>query len=111
MKKSENRIHQEIFTWHWNNFPEERGLLFHVNNKAANKIEGARLRSMGMVKGVADMIYLAPNGKAVAIEVKADDGRMSASQIMWADTLNKYDYDYYIVRSVEDFKIVKKELT
>ena len=102
---SENRIQQEIFTYHWNKYPEERGLLFMVHNAGSSRINGARLKSMGMVKGVSDMIYLKPDGSGpMFIEIKTPKGRQSEAQKTWEDTLTDFCYDYHVVRSLEQMK-------
>ena len=102
---SENRIQQEIFTYHWNKYPEERGLLFMVHNAGSSRINGARLKSMGMVKGVSDMIYLKPNGSGpIFIEIKTPKGKQSTAQLTWGHNIDKRGYDYHVVRSLEEMK-------
>jgi hypothetical protein len=96
---SEDRLQQECFTWHWNKKPKERGLLFMVYNGAVNRIQGAQLKSKGMVKGVSDMIYLRPGGNPLLIEV----GRQSQAQMDWEKTVLKNGYEYHLVRSLEQF--------
>ena len=56
ISKTEAKIQQEVFIYHWNTYPEERKMLFMVHNEAMNEIRGARLKTQGMVKGVSDMI-------------------------------------------------------
>ena len=103
---SENRIQQEIFTYHWNKYPEERGLLFMVHNAGSSRINGARLKSMGMVKGVSDMIYLKPDGSGpMFIEIKTPKGRQSETQKTWEIIVTNRSYQYYVVRSLEQMKI------
>lgn len=102
--KSENRIQQEIYVWFWNTRVEERGLLFHVNNSAASRIQGARLRSMGMVRGVADMVYLKPGGAPILIEVKTEVGRQSPQQREWEQAVTRAGYRYEVVRSLTEFQ-------
>ena len=54
--KSENRIQQECFMWHWNTYPEQRGLLFHIpNGGARSKREGRLFKDIGVFPGVADL--------------------------------------------------------
>src|SRR5690606_5290381 len=100
----------EIFQWHWNNRPEERGLLFMVHNNAVNKIQGAQLKAQGMISGVSDMIYLPPSGNggaAVApifVEVKKAQGAQSPAQIKWQALVTRAGYRYVVVRSLEEAK-------
>jgi hypothetical protein len=104
---SEERLQQIIFTFHWNNYPEERKLLFMVHNSPKNKIDGARLKAKGMVSGVSDLIYLNPRkGKPQFIEVKTDLGLQSESQISWEGKVVAEGYEYHLVRSLKEAKEV-----
>jgi hypothetical protein len=59
MKKSEDRIQQECYRWFHNTYPELRGLLFHVpNGGKRDGREAKKLKTMGVVPGVADLIFL-----------------------------------------------------
>jgi len=98
--QSEDQLQAAIFQHHWNNFPEQRRLLFHVNNKARNRIEGAHMKAKGVVPGVSDLIYLRPGGKPVLMELKTDTGAQSDEQIEWQEAVEAAGYEYVIVRSV-----------
>ena len=101
---TENKLQQQIFTWHWNHFPKERGLLFMVHNSASNRIQGARLKSMGMLRGVSDMIYLNPTqNRPQFLELKIESGRQSIYQKQWQKLLSSHNYSYHIIRSKQDF--------
>lgn len=102
--KTESKLQQEIFTWHWNNRPKERGLLFMVYNTPPNAKAGAILKGMGMIAGVSDMIYLSPLHGAILIELKTATGRQSPDQKKWQKAIENARYSYVIVRSLEDFK-------
>jgi hypothetical protein len=99
---SESRLQAEIFQHHWNNYPHERGLLFHVNNKARNAIEGNRFKAMGVVRGVSDLIYLKPGGRPLLMELKLDEGKQSSEQLKWEALVKEAGYNYVIVRSLEE---------
>jgi len=101
---SENRLQQEVFTWHWNNVPEERGLLFMVNNQGSSRINGARLKSMGVVPGVSDMIYLRPGGRPLLLEAKTEIGKQSRRQRDWQARVEAVGYEYHVFRSLEEVK-------
>ena len=64
---SEFKIQAECFQWHWNNFPDQRGRLFTVNNNAPSAYAGSVMKAMGVVAGVSDMIWLSSKG-AVFLE-------------------------------------------
>jgi hypothetical protein len=101
---NELQLQAEIFKWHWNNIPEERGLLFHVNNKARNKIEGNKFKSLGVIAGVTDLIYLKPGGRPIFVELKTEEGKQSPQQKEWQKTVESAGYDYRICRDLETFK-------
>jgi hypothetical protein len=101
--KSENQLQAEIFQHHWNNYPHERGLLFHVNNKARNAIEGNRFKAMGVVPGVSDLIYLRKCGKPLFIELKLPGCTQSDIQIEWQAKVEAAGYEYRIATSLEEF--------
>ena len=103
---SEDQLHASIFQWHWNNYPSQRGLLFHVNNKARNAIEGNKFKAMGVIAGVSDLIYLKPGGKPIFIELKTDAGIQSHEQKKWEIVVTNAGYEYIICRSLEDFKFL-----
>jgi hypothetical protein len=101
--QGEDQLQGQIFQWHWNNRPRERGLLFHVNNKARNAIEGNRFKAMGVIPGVSDLIYLKPGGKPLFIELKTETGSQSGPQKDWQAAIEVAGYRYIICRSLAEF--------
>jgi hypothetical protein len=101
---SESLLQSECFQYHWNNFPDQRGLLFHVQQKARNKIEGNRFKAMGVVSGVSDMIYLKPGGRPLLIEFKTETGTQSSTQKDWQQKVEAIGYEYVICRSFSHFQ-------
>src|SRR6187399_2254392 len=107
---SEDQLQSTCFQWHWNTYPHERGMLFHVNQKARNAIEGNRMKAMGVVAGVSDLIYLKG---PLFIEMKNETGTQSNEQKNFERIVTKLGYKYVICRSFEQFKelIQNKPLT
>jgi hypothetical protein len=104
---SEERLQQEIFTFHWNNYHQERKLLFMVHNSPKNKIDGARLKAKGMVSGVSDLIYLNPRiRRPQFLEVKTEEGIQSDNQKEWERIVVLQGYDYHLIRSLNQAKKV-----
>ena len=64
-------------------------------------ITGARLKRMGTKRGWPDYLIL-HDGKTVALELKADHGRMSKEQRDFADKLTALGGDYFVCRSLTD---------
>jgi hypothetical protein len=102
--KTERRIQQEIFTYHWNTRPLERGLLLYLHNNSKDAVSGNINRSMGVVPGASDLVYLNPTGQPIFMEVKTPTGRQSASQKKFENTITRHGYEYHIVRSLEEAK-------
>lgn len=106
----EGRIQAACVKWLRNTYPETRGLYFHIPNEinfsGDNAIQGAQLKALGLVKGVADTILLmARSGyHALCVEFKTDKGRQSAEQQEWQRTVEREGYRYVVCRSLEDFK-------
>lgn len=105
---SEARLQQNIFTFHWNSYPTERGLLFMVFNQAVNKIQGAQLKSQGMIAGVSDMIYLRPSGKPLFLELKTETGTQSPKQRKWQSLVESNGYQYEVAHNLEEAKNICK---
>lgn len=108
-KESESALQQRIFIYHWNTYPSERGLLFHVNNNAKSRKAGAMLKAIGVVAGVSDLLYI-HRGRLYALEVKLPKGRQSSAQQAWQKAVEDAGCEYHILRSLDDFKEFKKEL-
>ncbi len=112
--EAECRIQAECFQWHKNKFatrPErqypvevERMRLFMVNNTPRNPIHGNQLRAQGLVKGVADLQYLLPDGKTAFIEMKAEKGDQEPEQKTFEVACKTLDISYFICRSLEEFQ-------
>jgi hypothetical protein len=81
--------------------PREHGLLYLNHNNAANAMQGAILKGMGMVAGVADMTYLTT--PVTFLEFKTEKGRQSEVQKNWQQLVESHGYRYVIIRSQMDF--------
>lgn len=66
-------------------------------------------KAVGLVAGVADTIFLW-RGKVLLIEFKTPTGRQSAKQKEWQARVEAQGFRYYIVRSLEDFQELIREL-
>ena len=103
---SEDRLQQECYMWFHNKYPVYRGLLFHIpNGGARNSREGAKFRTMGVHRGVADFCFLW-SGKAYFVELKTDIGKLSKEQERWAKVIIAQDFYYTIKRTRLEFKTI-----
>jgi hypothetical protein len=75
-----------------------------VHNSPKNAIDGARLKAMGMVAGVSDMIYLRDGLPPLCIELKLPDGIQSKAQKEWQKVAESVGCEYVIIRSLADFQ-------
>jgi len=101
--QSESALQQKIVFWFWNTYPEFRGLLCYNLN---NSVGGRRAKvnqSLGIVKGRSDMV-LYIEGKAIMIELKTEKGYQSPTQKKWEVLIASQGFEYYIIRSLEEFK-------
>lgn len=98
----EDKLQATITQYFWNTYPERRGLLFHVNQKAKNAIEGARMKAMGVVAGVSDLVLI-KTGAVLFIELKTDTGTQSAPQKEFERKVTAAGHTYVIVKSLDDF--------
>lgn len=101
---TEARIQQECFQWHWNTYPNDRKRLFLIHNTPKNAIDGARLRGMGMVAGVSDLIYLRDELPPLCIEMKDETGKQSQAQKDWQKVAESVGCKYVIIRSLAEFQ-------
>jgi len=101
---TESRLQMDCFTWHWNTYPQHRGLLFEINNNSENAREGMRHKSLGRVKGVADMCLLCPGGVTVFLEFKTETGTQSPAQKEWQRMVAEAGHGYCIIRNEQEFR-------
>jgi ATP-dependent exoDNAse (exonuclease V) beta subunit len=106
-KKSEAQIQSECFRWLWNEHPETRGLFFTINNNSEHVVRAMIRKSLGIVPGVADTVFLW-KGNAYFIEFKTNEGVLSKAQIEWHRKIINEMFLYFVVRSVDEFKTVIK---
>lgn len=109
-KRSNNeaRIQSCCYIWFWNEYPEYRGLLFHIPNEGnrESKTDGAYRKALGLVAGVSDLMLLVARGPyhGLCIEMKTEVGRQSDVQKEWQLKVEKQGYKYVLVRSLEAFQ-------
>lgn len=77
------------------------------NDRAdANAIQGAIRKSLGVVAGVADLLFLVARGgyHGLCIEMKDDRGTQKPAQKEWQAIVEREGYKYVICRSLEQFE-------
>lgn len=102
----EHRIQERCVKWFNATYPQYVGRLFAVpNGGRRDKRTAAKLKSEGVVAGVADMVMLISNRyyATLLIEMKTRTGRQSQSQKEWQKKVEG-DSKYVVCRSLDDFK-------
>lgn len=75
---NEDQFQAATYLYINNNYPNLRRLLFHVPNEGSrNPKEAMKLKSMGVLAGVPDLILLKP---LCGIELKMVNGKISPAQ-------------------------------
>lgn len=106
----EGKIQSECVIWFNNTFHQFRKTLFHVPNENdrsdSNMIQGAIRKSLGVVAGVADLLFLVARGRyhGLCIEMKDEKGTQKPAQKEWQAIVEAQGYMYVICRSLEQFK-------
>lgn len=101
---SEDQLQYACFNWFHNTFHEHRQMLFHVNNKAKNRIEGVHMKSMGVVKGISDLIFISTSGVVYFLELKLPGKTQSEEQITFQQKVTVRGLHYEIITNLEQFK-------
>lgn len=100
---TEAQIQAECVKWIRNERQHLRGLFFAVNNNSEHIARAMNRKASGVVPGVSDTILLI-DGRAFLIEFKTQSGKQSDSQARWQRLVEANGFEYFIVRSVDEFK-------
>jgi hypothetical protein len=80
-------------------------LVFHVPNGGyRTPVEAARMKWIGVLAGIPDLVLLGRDGKTWLIEVKTADGVLSAEQRAIADRCAALRIPLVIARSIDDVR-------
>jgi hypothetical protein len=104
---TEGRIQQDCFTWFNNTYPTLRGTMWMVYNNPKNKIQGAILKSKGMISGVSDLQWFY-HGILYCLELKTQIGKLSPAQQKWSGTMTYHGAEYVVIRSLSQFQDLVK---
>lgn len=100
---NEANLQSKCFQYAWNTYPDSRLMLFHVpNGGRRSKIEAMQFKAMGVIPGVADMIFIY-KGRIYAFEFKTDTGIQSPAQREWERKFIEQGGTYWIVQRFDYF--------
>jgi hypothetical protein len=105
MNSSEDFLHSSCYLWFHENYPELRGLLCYNLNNSRNKIQGMMDKGKGLQRGRSDLVFYY-NGKATMIELKTENGTQEPDQKKWQSKIESAGFEYFIIRSLNEFKSV-----
>lgn len=101
-EESEFLIQARFVAWVRHNHPDH--MIFHIpNGGQRSRIEGARMKSLGVLAGVPDLFI--PSMR-LFIEMKNTKGTPSAAQWKVMESLGEYGYTVAVCNSFENAKTV-----
>ena len=99
---TEAQLQQNIIIWYRNNYQMNgKGLIFSVANESTYK--NKNFKATGTMAGVSDLIVVTPN-KTIFVELKIEIGVQSEKQKIFQKAIENLNHEYYLVRSLEQFK-------
>lgn len=93
----------ECFKWHWNEFPDERQMLYGINNNSANAREGNLNKAKGVVEGVLDFCYILPKC-VVWLDAKVGKDILRSAQIEFIEKCEDRGHLCFTFSSLKEFQ-------
>ena len=106
---SEAQIQASCVMWLWNMHPQTRGLFFSVTNNSEHIARAMQRKAIGLIPGVSDCLFIW-RGQLYCFEFKTEIGRQSPPQKEWEAKAVNQGAKYYLVRSLEQFQTLIKEI-
>nr|WP_314558446.1 VRR-NUC domain-containing protein [uncultured Capnocytophaga sp.] len=105
MKHQESTLQAACVRWFRYQYPEL--IIYAVpNGGSRNMREAQRLKSEGVLAGVADLVAMLPNGKSLYIEMKIKGNRQTVSQKDFQKKAIALGYTYAVCHTFEEFQKV-----
>lgn len=107
MIRSESGLQKACVRWFDDNISLTQAFLFSVpNGGSRHKLEAINLKKEGLKAGVADLVLLLAGGTTVFIELKYGKNGQSVKQREFECLVKKLGFNYYIIRTFNEFKDV-----
>lgn len=107
-EQREGRMQTECVKWFRLQYPDLALNLISVpNGGSRNAIEAERLKREGVTAGVADLVLFVPNSThhCLCMELKyGQQGKQSDTQKEWQIAIEKQNYQYLLIRSIDEFQ-------
>lgn len=101
---AEAQLQEACTKWFWNVIGDPyRRMLFHVNNNSTGSVRGAQNRSLGVVRGVSDLVFIS-FGETIYIELKLPGRTQEPEQIDFMNKVLERGHRYILCYSFEGFK-------
>jgi hypothetical protein len=99
---SEAQIQKSIIaTWRSTGTPGS--LIAHIaNGEHRDKATAGRLRSMGVLAGMPDLICVSPTDGLFFIELKRPGGKLSSAQSHVIETMRSAGIDVYVIDGIDE---------
>lgn len=82
---------------------------FHVPNGAKRSpAEASRLKALGLISGIPDLVLCFPQGRTVFIELKTGKGRKSEAQNIVHERLSKMEFHVLTIQTDCHFEAVRQ---
>ncbi len=97
--RPELQIHMEILNWLKWQYPQ--AVIHHSANERKGQAAGKRAKDMGQLAGFPDLIVMR-QGHVWCFEVKKKSGKVSKEQKACGEIIERNQFRWAVVRSVED---------
>lgn len=107
MKHTETQIHIAIY--HWIKTVSPSTICLHVpNGGLRSKREAAKLKAMGVLPGVPDLILIceAPGPCLAFLEIKAPRAYLTPEQKLFISRIDAMGVPYAVVRSIDEVRTI-----
>lgn len=101
----ERELQAKVFNWL--ETVDLNGIVFHVpNDRKLDRFEAARLKSLGVRRGVADLAVMRADGRTSWLELKTHRGEQSEEQVDFEQQCARLGHEYAVARSLEQVQRV-----
>lgn len=97
--KSEAEYQAACVKYFESTYPDKIGQLMLLYNNPPNSIIGAKLISMGLKRGAADLLYFYEYKHLALIELKIGANKQTPQQHTFEDMVTSYGFNYFLLRS------------
>jgi hypothetical protein len=102
--KSEADLQAQCVKWFDRAYMNQKFNLFLVYNNPPNAIMGAILKSMGLKRGISDLVYFCPNlGLTYWIEMKLPGEKQSDHQKDFENLVVSFGFEYKVIDDLTKF--------